>query len=366
MNYKKRILKKIDRLATKLECFDRHDYGMKGFLSYMMSDRKSNNLTIFRFNDETILRNPAKYYFGNKVAIVFQGPVVHEDNFTVDSIRMVRNIYPDICIILSTWKHGLLDDEKHVLEEVKCIIIENEEWGDEFKGNGEKTGHLNNQLLSARGGIRYLLNNTEVEYALKIRTDLRLYKPNFIQYLLDVLKMYNGKERLISVAFSNSLPGVPFHLSDFVWFGKTELLYQLYSIPLRTEDELKYIVSYVNNTEEYLKYREQISKIMDKEFSDIKEDIKKINLKFMLLYHEESYIVYRYALSRGYASDDILDQYPDFLAREVIVLDDNYLMALWKKSLYSALQTDYSIKMENRFSHAKWLHLYLKEKAFGE
>ena len=73
MNYKKRILKKIDRLATKLECFDRHDYGMKGFLSYMMSDRKSNNLTIFRFNDETILRNPAKYYLVIRWLLFFRG-----------------------------------------------------------------------------------------------------------------------------------------------------------------------------------------------------------------------------------------------------------------------------------------------------
>lgn len=362
MNGKERILKQINKLATKLECLDRHNYSIKGELAYLKEKKEESQISVYRIRDNRIMCEEEHWQCSSSVGIVMQGPIMRKDNFTIETIRMIKKCYPTVKIVLSTWLNELSLNEKEEIERIGCILIENKSCGDEQKGVGEKTGHLNNQLLSTKEGIEYLYKNSDVRFVLKMRTDIRIYRPDFVQYFLDVYKLYNGQKKLVNVAFSNSLPGIPYHLSDFIWFGSIEDMRRLYSIPYRNEEQLKYIISFVENDMKYVEYKKSIREMMFKNYNETKEYIHKIDKKFMLLYHEESYIAYEYALLCGYTEENAIDQYLEFLKKHLIIIDDFDIMVYWKKSLYSIVQTDYSIKIDQRLSHAKWLHLYLEDK----
>ena len=103
--------------------------------------------TIITYSNDCSLFTPIKSFFN--VGIVFQGPVMHDCNFTVDSIKIARSLYPEVKIILSTWKNELTDLERVELKKFRCIILESDSLSAEHKGTGEKLGHMNNQILSS-------------------------------------------------------------------------------------------------------------------------------------------------------------------------------------------------------------------------
>lgn len=295
------------------------------------------------------------------VAIVFQGPVMLKDSFTLCSIQRLRSIYPDIGIIISTWKGEITPNIKKVFDELRCIVIENKPFGDENKGFGEKIGHLNNQILSSRAGINYAAENN-FKYVMKIRTDLRIRRVDFIPYLINTMKIFQmGSQRVINVAFSNSIYGIPFHLSDFVWFGKSEDMCKMYAIPLRNEKELEFIRSITAD-----------EKAMDRHksiFADAKAIIPctidanhykyVFDERFLILYHEEIYLVYKYAESIGLEGNSIFECYLNFLKNNVILVDEFDLMIYWNKGLYSKIIKDFSVSCFERLSHSGWMELML-------
>lgn len=360
MNSKEKILKKINNLATKLECLDRYNYRFKGNITYFKAKNKKNNLSVFRFNNERIVSEIEQCDTISDIGIVMQGPILHDEGFTIDSIKIIKNNYPNIVIVLSTWKNEITDEERRELNSIGCVVIESKSCGDEYKGQGEKIGHLNNQIFSTKVGIEYLTKMSNIKYVLKMRTDICIYRPNFMHYLRDIQKLYDGENKIINIAFSNSLPGIPFHLSDFICFGSIEEMKRMYSIPYRSKDDLNYIVSFVEDKEKYSLYKKNIHKLMYKDLNLNMTVWKNINFRFMFLYHEESYITYNYAKLCGYTNT--IESYLKFLKNKVIIIDDFDLMVYWKKSLYSAIQSNYSIRVNERFSHAKWLHLYLEDK----
>lgn len=355
MSLRNFVRNRIDGLSVFLEAFDGQPF-VRGCYRYLKKINQKNFITVYKEPYVYVNSGPVYRNFEN-VGIVLQGPVMHEDNFTVETIRMIREWYPDICIVLSTWIGSLLDNERSEVEKYKCIVIESEQTPEEFKGKNEKIGHMNNQILSSRVGTEYLRNNG-IEYAMKIRSDLRIYKADFVPYLLNTLKIY--KRSLVNIAFSNSMYNVPFHMSDFVWFGEIESIKQMYSIPYRNDSDLKEIVKFVEG-EDYEKYKKEFNELRTTAFSLDTDWFNEchINKRFLIQYHEEIYLPYHYWKSMNLKEENnLLETYYKFLAN-VIVIDEYYLQIYWNKNLYSIIQSDYSQVIEKRLSHSKWLEIYL-------
>jgi len=85
----------------------------------------------------------------NKVsAIVMQGPLCGEDNFTAETVRLYGKLYPDVLVVVSTWK----DEDSKIIEELlnekNCEVVLNE--------YPEHSGilNLNYQVVSTLGGIK--------------------------------------------------------------------------------------------------------------------------------------------------------------------------------------------------------------------
>lgn len=338
---------------------------IKACFNFLLLSKKKCFISIYKQNKYVV--NESVSFCGLKnVGIVFQGPVLKKDSFTIESILQLRRLYPDIVIVLSTWEGSLSSEEKDILRMNSCHIIESKPYGEEYKGQGEKIGHINNQILSSRIGINYLYNN-RIEYAMKIRSDLRIYRKDFIPYLLNIDKLYKTNDnKVISVAFSNSLYNVPFHLSDFIWFGRTDELKRMYSIKIRTEDELKFIQHYVDS-ENFDSYKKTIIQLNSYKFSLdtswFNEYQSKIPTDFLLTYHEEGYLFYNYCKLKflgdnDYIHSNILELYYKALSK-IVIIDDYDLQVYWGKGEYSIIQNDYSSNIDKRLSHSKWLDIYL-------
>lgn len=356
---KEAIMQKVNRLLTKLEYLDSHGY-KKIYTLFALFDKKRYYATVCRECDNDILASDCVINGYENVGIVFQGPLDKNNDFTINTISLLRKVYPDISIVVSTWMGDVTNEEKSKLEALRCTVLESESMGDEYKGKGQKTGHLNNQLLSSREGIEYLKNNN-IEYAMKIRTDLRIYKVDFIPYFMNLLQLF-GRGRAINVAFSNSFINVPYHMSDFIWFGAVDKLIKMYSAPYRMDEQLKYICEYTEQ-EKHSKHIENVQMMMQKkEFEGFNwYDNLNVDEEFLVQYHEECYISYHYDEKKH--GDNLLEAYHNFLKQEIIVVDEMDILVFWDKNIYSAVQSNYALSLNGRLSYSKWLNLFLSDKS---
>lgn len=302
------------------------------------------------------------------VGIVFQGPLSKEYDYTINTIRYFREIYPEIKIVLSTWKNELNSKARTELEKYDCAVIEGDSFPAEDKGEGQKKSYLHNQLFSAQKGIEYLKNKGCL-YVLKIRTDLRIYKQDFIPHFMNLLKIFPCKvqtqtQRLICVGYSNNLVNVPFHMSDFIWFGSVADMEKMYNAPYWTQEEISYIRERTANKEFMAShsacFRELLSKNYNAQMSGVGQFIDE---KFLLLFHEEAYLASRVAKCLGFfdAGKSLAENYRDFLASSVIVVDDRDIDSYWNKYDYNLLENGRSKSDNERLTSSVWLDLFLRK-----
>lgn len=363
---RKYLLDKVNRIAEALEL----GWTIRGNMKACLGAVKTYKWTIFRENllHQELSGISCLHGYAN-VGIVYQGPVLHEDDFTIESILMLREQYPDIKIVLSTWIGELTVLEKKTLMRAQCHIIENESLPAEDKGEGEKVGHMNNQIYSSYVGLSYL-QALDVQYAMKIRADIRIYKYDFIPYLLNMIKLFpvgtsKLKNRLVNIAFSNSLFGVPFHMSDFIWFGQMDDILAMYDVPQRTDDEMTYIRSRTENVSFMKGFHEYMGMAISQ--GHYTQTALAVDFEFLSKYVEEVYLAVH--LYRKIHSEDNFDTkskdfwetaYRNFLVDNIIIVDDDMLICYWNKGTYSQVKTDYAGLLAKRMSHSSWLGLYMQ------
>lgn len=152
-------------------------------------------------------------------AIVMQGPLHKERDFTLETIRIYKKNFAGSTIILSTWE----DEDAAVLraaEEEGAALLLNAM--PHFRGYH----NINCQILSAYAGIQKAKKLGAV-YVLKTRTDQRIYAPNCKEFLINMLHAFpvaqgfRQKKRLISTSF-NTAKYRPYSLSDMLLCGDVD------------------------------------------------------------------------------------------------------------------------------------------------
>ncbi len=164
-------------------------------------------------------------------AIVMQGPVISLNSFTYETLKLYRHVYPNITIILSTWK----DENTEELEKIRRLdgiaIIENSKPA--FAG----IGNINMQITSTTPGIMRA-RDLKATYILKTRTDIRLCKSiDFLYFLLyrshqfATDKMQLLKQRL--VVFNVNMFKVRLYtISDLTMFGHVDDMINYWNVPI--------------------------------------------------------------------------------------------------------------------------------------
>lgn len=240
-----------------------------------------------------------------EITIVFQGAFnayLGEDRFNFkENLKVIRRILPGVKIILSTWEGTYVPDN---LKLDKVIFSKDPGGLNGIKRKEiDKANNINRQIVSTYNGLLAV----ETKYTVKLRTDCYLEHAGFIDYFK---KFNKGNDSFIASCFFTIDPNIyehmPFHISDWFQFGKTETLLEYWSVPLMTKEDAAWYLS--NSYAEHSGY-------FDKEFV----------AKFAV----EQYLAMNYAKRFGYDTphyhndnrEELLKSHNKFLAEKVIVLD---------------------------------------------
>jgi hypothetical protein len=167
----------------------------------------------------------AKFKNTNKCAILVQGPIYKE--FTLESIKILRNQNPRTAIYFSTWDN----ENKKILSSISNYadhIILN-------KSDNSDPGHLNMnlQIKTTSNGLLQIKKD-KFKYALKMRSDEFISSYNVCEKLKDLLEIFpikknnsSLKKRIITLEvhlFSS------WHVPDRFMFGRVEDLLKFWNI----------------------------------------------------------------------------------------------------------------------------------------
>ena len=148
-----KIVKKIANIILEnliKRCAKRDSYGDK-YLSKILQHYENNspNYVCYKlYPKETTAFTPSVIQTcteQGEFAIVMQGPIVTKDNFTLETVRLYRAIFPLASIIVSTWE----DAPKDILKELNKLgahVVINKI----FQPNG--FGNVNYQITTSLAG----------------------------------------------------------------------------------------------------------------------------------------------------------------------------------------------------------------------
>ena len=157
---------------------------------------------------------------------------IGEDNFTVESALFYKRCYPDAFIIVSTWNDAD-EDALRILKNKGVEVVVSQ--------LPSAPGHLNinYQVVSTLAGIRKA-KEMGADYVCKTRTDQRLYHPNALNYLWNLVKLFpvnnedfqhDQSERFVSVCMPYGDMFYPYCISDFLYFGFIDDIEKMFLIP---------------------------------------------------------------------------------------------------------------------------------------
>lgn len=153
-----------------------------------------------------------------KIAIVIQGPIVEEHNFTLETVRIYKKNYPDHVIIVSAWE-DTPEQVIHLLNREQVVVLLN--------NKPDKSGalNINFQICSSLKGIEKA-KELGCTYAYKTRSDQRFYAADITHYLIAVLNQFplsgiptSQNYRLISSSMT-TLKYRPYGIGDMLMFGE--------------------------------------------------------------------------------------------------------------------------------------------------
>lgn len=165
----------------------------------------------------------------SRFAIVIQGQIICDDDFTIETIKLYRHNFPDAILILSTW--SVPNNTIETLEEYDVHIIQNK------PPVNPGISNINLQIVTSGSGV-LAAQQLGAQFVLKTRSDQRIYHPSLETYLFNILKHYplssdfpGQMSRLVGVSlgtFKFRLYGV----SDMFLYGHIDDMVKYWNAPL--------------------------------------------------------------------------------------------------------------------------------------
>lgn len=180
-----------------------------------------------RYADE-VRRNSVIVGQKEKVAMVMQGPVMVKDDFTFETLKLYKKMYHGVDIILSTWKN----EDPLTIKKIKDLgvtVIENEK--PSFYGHH----NINLQIESSKNGLLEA-RRRGAEFAIKVRTDQRMYNPDNINLFLMLHYQYPPDQTTVQKGrlFSINIGVMKYRLycvGDMMFFGHIDEILFYWSCP---------------------------------------------------------------------------------------------------------------------------------------
>ena len=212
----------LDKILNKLLNFllDKN-IPLKHSENFLTYHKRPINSSEYRFQSDILKNSP-------KLGLVMQGPLMKEDNFTLETVKLYKKTFENTEIIVSTWKTENLDYIEKIKEAGATVILNDPP---EFAG----ISNVNYQIKSSIAGIRKA-KEIGCEYAIKARTDQRMYASNIKEFLFNLLKIFPlsseiqvQKQRLITCS-ANTFKYRLYGLSDMFLFGHIDDVLLFWSV----------------------------------------------------------------------------------------------------------------------------------------
>ena len=183
-------------------------------------------------------------------AIIIQGPIIRERNFTLETVKIYKKIFPGVSIVLSTWE----DEGIEIFKNLDIEILLNK------KPENPGICHINYQIVSVKNGLSFAKKH-DVTYVLKTRTDQRIYNIKALSYYKDLIKAFpiestkKAKGRIIATDI-NTFTYRPYSISDMTLFGFFEDMNHYWNIELdpRSAEDPSF-APHTKNISEYIRCR---------------------------------------------------------------------------------------------------------------
>lgn len=295
------------------------------------------------------------------VAVVMQGPIRYENRFTINTLRFYRSIYPKVLLIVSTWTGEVSEAFRQECEELNITIIENEYPFD-------PGFHANYQIVSTLSGIRHAKKFSKIKYVLKIRTDIRLYRCDFLLYMKNMVKAYPCKapfnNRILFLGGGGiSFSYYPFRLGDFLYFGQIDDMEHFFDIPICTwninEGLPKELIFHCFEEEYLYELTGGIEHVKNEKWLEVME-------KAVLPAVYISQCGYEKNIKRlGSDYKNRMGEYYDLLQNYAVIVDEQDLLFYFPKYDFHRHGAVYRYEFMTNYSaggsldHAKWLDIYL-------
>jgi hypothetical protein len=163
-------------------------------------------------------------------AIAMQGPLLLENDFTLETVKLYRKNFPNVLVIVSTW----IGEDEGVLskiEQLGATVVRSK------KPSYAGPFNINMQVVSAYAGMKKA-KEMGAEYALKSRTDQRLYAPNAVEFMLSLIEAfpytasYTAQKKRIVACSLATLKYRPYGITDMNVFGHIDDMLLYWNPPL--------------------------------------------------------------------------------------------------------------------------------------
>jgi hypothetical protein len=169
------------------------------------------------------------YKVKESISIVMQGEVLEENNFTYETIKLYKRMFPHCLIILSTWEGEHLDTiDKIINLDVQVILNQ--------KPTVSDGTNVNMQTVSSVSGIELALKLNS-DFCLKTRTDHRIYNPDIFANMLSLQRLFpsivqNQNDRLVFFSLG-TIKYRLYSISDMFVFGRTNEILKYFDVELK-------------------------------------------------------------------------------------------------------------------------------------
>ena len=191
----------------------------------------SNFFFTYKFFDKFPLHNNLnheKKKSSKKFAIIVQGPLVKNSEFTIQTLNFYSKEYPKSPIIFSSWNEDIKDVMSRKFKKNVYFIKNKFPTYSGFR-------NINLQAITTKSAILFA-KKLKCNYVLKTRSDTRVYSRNVQDYLLKLIKFYQlkknlkirQKKRIISTSFT--LRYRIYGISDMIMFGDVDDLYNYFNV----------------------------------------------------------------------------------------------------------------------------------------
>ena len=296
--------------------------------------------------------------FTKNTAIIMQGPLRKEDNYTVETVKFYHKIYPGATVIVTTWK----DEDPRVISELRrqpdCIVVLNEY--PQYSG----VLNVNYQAWSTFNGIKKA-KELGLEYAWKTRADHRYLRKGAIRFMCGLLEQYPvdesvgyQKKRIVTAA---AFLFRPYWNADQWNFGQIDDLYHYWNHDLVKKNlTTPMVFGYLRRR--HIKWVDRTRKHLEAETSILLDYLRRMEGKEPQMTVKEYWkriknqfvVVSRGELLQHWIKDEYGSKYDESLMSGIYFADDTEDKCnsyIWDYEMWLAL---YQGKLKYKVSYEKY------------